>query len=294
MPSLLKGLRATRNNLAQALTRSDAKQALQELERGLLLSDAGTKATEHVIKEVEANIGRVFDSDQFTKVVNEVITSILLKLEHPTPTPTQKPHVILLVGTNGGGKTTTAAKLAHLELHQNHKVVLAAADTFRAAAQSQLSSWADKMGDNVHVVTANDPGAAAYSGVTAGLQRKANLVIVDTAGRQPTSKNLMNEATKIYRAIDKAMPDAPHECLLALDANTGQNALRQIEAFSEAVNVTGLVLTKLDSTARGGITLAISLTNPKPIRFIGVGEKVEDMTAFDANDFAEALFSQTA
>lgn len=291
MLSLFKGLSATRDKLRPVLDQVDSATALATLEESLLLADCGTSATNQIMTQVRAAVGKKFDMVQFATAVRKVTGSLLVNLQQPAHPWTTQPHVVLMVGTNGGGKTTTTAKLAHQAITAGKSVVLAAADTFRAAAVEQLQVLAERLANKVQVVTANDPGVAAYNAVSTAVQRGVDLVIIDTAGRQPTNQRLMAEASKIQRAVAKALPGAPHETLLTLDANTGQNALRQVAGFSAAVGLTGLVLSKLDSTARGGIVFAISCAHDLPIRYVGVGEQLDDLMAFDADSFTQALFA---
>jgi fused signal recognition particle receptor len=207
----------------------------------------------------------------------------------------EKPSVILVCGVNGAGKTTSIAKLAKRLVDDGHKVLLAAGDTFRAAAVEQLGIWAERIGcDIVKANMGEDPGAVAYNAAEAALARSADILIVDTAGRLQTKKNLMAELEKIGRVLDKKIPGAPHEVLLVLDATTGQNAISQAEHFNACVPVTGLFLSKLDGTAKGGIVVAIKEQLDIPVKFIGVGEQMDDVQVFDANDFVDALFVDAA
>lgn len=293
MSRLFQSLRNTRARLGSALSKKDAQTAFAELEEGLLLADSGTKATAAIIAKVRKQAGTHFELAEFGDAVRQVINSFIAKLEQPDPPWLTQPHVMLLVGSNGGGKTTTAAKLAHQALKQGKSVVLAAADTFRAAAAAQLQAWADHMAGDIRVVTDSEPGAAAFNAVAAGQQHNTDLVIIDTAGRQATSKTLMAEAQKIHRAVGKSMASAPHETLLILDANTGQNALSQVATFDATLGLSGLVLTKLDSTARGGVLMAIASNHDLPVRLVGIGEGINDCIPFDASLFAAALFVET-
>jgi fused signal recognition particle receptor len=217
--------------------------------------------------------------------------TLLTPLQLPLETNTHHPFVIMLVGVNGAGKTTTIGKLAKRLQSEGKSVLIAAGDTFRAAAREQLQTWGER--NNVHVVVqeGGDPAAVIFDAVNSAKAKGIDVVIADTAGRLPTQMHLMEEIRKVQRVIGKALPDAPHEVLLVLDANTGQNAIMQVKAFDDALKVTGLVLTKLDGTAKGGVIAAIARTRPIPVRFIGVGEQIDDLQPFNAEEFSEALFS---
>jgi fused signal recognition particle receptor len=221
----------------------------------------------------------------------DALAELLAPLEKPLMLGEHQPTVIMVVGVNGAGKTTSIGKLTHHLAAAGQKVLLAAADTFRAAAREQLSVWADR--NQVEIVSqeGGDPAAVSFDAVTAGRSRACDVVIADTAGRLPTQLHLMEELKKIRRVIAKADPSAPHEVLLVVDGNTGQNALAQVKAFDDALQLTGLIVTKLDGTAKGGVLAALARERPLPVYFIGVGEKLEDLQTFQAREFAQALLS---
>lgn len=266
---------------------------LEELETQLLQADAGVAATQGILEGLRARVrdGHLQDSGALRAALAEEITALLQPVAHPlTLDGTAKPFVILVVGVNGAGKTTTVAKLARR--YQNHglKPMLAAADTFRAAAVEQLKVWGERQGVPVVAQAAGaDPAAVAHDAWLAAKSRGSDLLMVDTAGRLHTQGNLMEELKKIRRVLARQDAAAPHECLLVLDAGTGQNALRQIEQFHAAVHVTGLVITKLDGTAKGGIIIAAAQRFGIPMRFIGIGEQADDLQEFNARAFASAL-----
>jgi fused signal recognition particle receptor len=270
----------------------------EELETVLLTSDVGVAPTEFLIDNLRARARRegFTEASQLKEALGELLLELLRPLARPLEVGTRKPFVIMLAGVNGAGKTTSIGKLAHYYQRQGKKVLMAAGDTFRAAAREQLIEWGAR--NNVAVVapTSGDAAAVIYDAVNAAIARGIDVVLADTAGRLPTQLHLMEEIRKVKRVIDKALPGAPHEVLLVLDANTGQNALAQVKAFDEALGVTGLVMTKLDGTAKGGVIAAIAHTRAKahprepiPLRFIGVGEGIEDLRPFDAEDFVAAL-----
>ncbi len=266
---------------------------LEELETQLLQADAGVAATQGILEGLRARVrdGHLQDSGALRAALAEEITALLQPVAHPlTLDGTAKPFVILVVGVNGAGKTTTVAKLARR--YQNHglKPMLAAADTFRAAAVEQLKVWGERQGVPVVAQAAGaDPAAVAHDAWLAAKSRGSDLLMVDTAGRLHTQGNLMEELKKIRRVLARQDAAAPHECLLVLDAGTGQNALRQIEQFHAAVHVTGLVIAKLDGTAKGGIVIAAAQRFGIPMRFIGIGEQADDLQEFNARAFASAL-----
>jgi len=257
----------------------------------LIRADVGVKTTEEIIDEVRALAATAAPrSTDFTRVISRR----LRRVEAMLAMGAVKPCVIIVMGVNGGGKTTTIAKLSRRFVTDGKKVLLAAGDTFRAAAREQLEKWAVKLGGLDIVTGSGDAAAVAYNGVSAGLARGADIVLIDTAGRLPTQKNLMAELAKTRRAVGKAMPGAPHELLLVLDATTGQNALAQLRQFSDAVGVTGVVITKLDGSSKGGFLLALAAQQPLPVRFAGVGEGDEDLVLFDAEEYAAALVGEAA
>jgi fused signal recognition particle receptor len=229
------------------------------------------------------------DASQLKEALAECLLKLLAPLAQPLDTGTHRPFVIMLAGVNGAGKTTSIGKLAKYFQGQGKSVLLAAGDTFRAAAREQLMEWGAR--NNVTVISqqSGDPAAVIYDAVQAAQARGVDIVLADTAGRLSTQAHLMEEIKKVKRVIDKALPDAPHEVLLVLDANTGQNALSQVKAFDDTLDVTGLILTKLDGTAKGGVIAAIAKAHPIPVRFIGVGEGLDDLRPFVAEDFVAAL-----
>ncbi len=295
---LKAGLARTRDTLntpiSELFTGGKIDEALyEELESHLLMADCGVTATQELLEDVRGQVSRsaLKDASELRGALRRAMTSLLSPLAKPFETGTHKPFVIMLAGVNGAGKTTTIGKLAWRLQSEGKSVLIAAGDTFRAAAREQLQAWGER--NNVHVIAqeGGDPAAVIFDAVNAAKARGIDVVIADTAGRLPTQLNLMEEIKKIQRVIGKAMPDAPHEILLVLDANTGQNAVMQVKAFDDALKVSGLVLTKLDGTAKGGVIAAIARTRPIPIRFIGVGEQIDDLQPFDAAEFSEALFS---
>jgi fused signal recognition particle receptor len=269
-------------------------EVLDELETRLLTADVGVEGTQQILEELRKKVARkeLDDVDKLIAALTDAITAILLPSQQALNISAQKPFVLLVVGVNGSGKTTTIGKLARRFADARKSVVLAAGDTFRAAAIEQLGVWAERAGAEIIQQQAGaDPGAVVFDAVTAARSRKADVVIIDTAGRLHSQSHLMDELKKVRRVIQRVEPSAPHEVLLVLDANQGQNALTQAQQFHEAVGVTGLVLTKLDGTAKGGIVIAIARKLGLPIRFIGVGEQAEDFGEFDARAFATALVS---
>ncbi len=301
---LEEGLEKTRAGLFSKLSRAVAgkdrvdDEVLDELEEVLVTSDVGVKTTLEVIRRIEARVAedRYVSTGELQGMIREEIAGLLLAnaperpadFEAPLP---NKPHVVMVVGVNGVGKTTTIGKLAHRYRQAGKGVVLGAADTFRAAATEQLEIWAGRAG--VPLVKQGhgaDPAAVAFDTLGAAKSRGADVVLIDTAGRLHTKLGLMDELTKVRRVMDRQVPGAPHEVLLVLDASTGQNALRQAEAFMAAVDVTGLALTKLDGTAKGGIAIGISNELRVPVKYIGVGEGLEDLQVFDRTAFVQALF----
>jgi fused signal recognition particle receptor len=270
------------------------EEILDELETRLLTADVGVEATQTILEELRKKVARkeLDDVDRLIAALTDSIASILLPVQKPLDISGQKPFVLLVVGVNGSGKTTTIGKLARRFADADKHVVLAAGDTFRAAAIEQLGIWAERSGaDIIQQQAGADPGAVVFDAVQAARSRRADVVIIDTAGRLHSQSHLMDELKKVKRVIQRVEPSAPHEVLLVLDANQGQNALTQAIQFHEAVGVTGLVLTKLDGTAKGGIVIAIARKLGLPIRFIGVGEHAEDFGEFDARAFASALVS---
>lgn len=263
----------------------------EELETILLTSDVGVNATVALLDDIRARVKRdaLSDTSQLKLALHDALLDLLAPLQIPLDTTPHQPFVVMMVGVNGAGKTTTIGKLAHFFQAQGKSVLIAAGDTFRAAAREQLQAWGER--NQVHVVASDgaDPAAVIFDAVQSASAKGIDIVLADTAGRLPTQLNLMEEIKKVQRVIDKALPGAPHEVLLVLDANTGQNAVAQVQAFHQALNVTGLVLTKLDGTAKGGVIAAIAKQQAIPIRFVGVGEQLDDLRPFAAQDFVEAL-----
>ena len=298
---LKKGLTKTRENFTHSIERLIIGYAdidddlIDELEETLLMADVGVKTTEMLIASVRKGIRNkdIQTPDDLIPFLEKEIVRILDSGESNTPMADQPPTVILVVGTNGVGKTTTIGKLSSYYRHQGKSVLLAAADTFRAAAIEQLEVWGKRA--DVQVIKhgeGSDPAAVVFDALQAAKARRTEIVIVDTAGRLQTKSNLMQELEKIYRVIGREVPGAPHETLLVLDAGTGQNAISQAELFSQAAPVTGVVLTKLDGTAKGGVTIGITAQLDIPIKWIGVGEGIDDLRPFHAEDFVNALFAK--
>ena len=266
-------------------------ELFEELEEILIMGDVGMPTAERIIRDLKSKIenDRITDVRQVRETMKDIVSGIVwggsyLKLR-------TKPSIILMIGVNGVGKTTTIGKLALRLKEQNRKVILGAADTFRAAAIEQLQVWADRAQvDLIKHAEGSDPAAVVYDTIQAGKARNCDVIIIDTAGRLHNKKNLMDELNKISRVIDRELPDASKEILLVLDATTGQNAVNQAKDFKEAAGITGIVLTKLDGTAKGGVVLAINNELDVPVKFVGVGEKIEDLQPFDADAFASALF----
>jgi fused signal recognition particle receptor len=266
-------------------------QLLEELEERLITSDLGVQTTMDLIRSISGKSSEISGPDQLKDVLKEKILELLNATMKPPQIIVNKPHVIMVIGVNGTGKTTTIGKLASRFSASGKKVLIAAADTFRAAAIEQLTIWAERAGvDIIKHKEMSDPAAVAYDGIEAAVARNADIVLVDTAGRLHTKKNLMEELKKIKRTISKKIPGAPHEILLILDATTGQNALSQARLFNDALDVTGIALTKLDGTAKGGIIVSICSTLDIPLNYIGIGEKIEDLQKFDPIEFVNALF----
>lgn len=302
---LEEGLEKSREGFLTKLSRAVAgkdtidDEVLDELEEVLIRSDVGVPTTLKIIKRIEERVARdkYINSSELQRILREEITTLLKQndankpADFDAPLP-NKPHVILVVGVNGVGKTTTIGKLANLYKLAGKSVILGAADTFRAAAVQQLTIWSERAG--VPIVQQGqdaDPAAVAYDAVASAKSRNADVVIIDTAGRLHNKTALMGELGKIKRVMSKVVEGAPHEVILVLDASTGQNAMQQAKAFTQAVDITGLALTKLDGTAKGGIVIGISSELDVPVKYIGVGERIEDLQIFDRVSFIEALFS---
>ncbi len=295
---LRDGLSATRARLGGGLAqlfsgRGPVDESLYEsLEELLLTCDAGVSATTHLIEQTRLRVRKAgsTDAEGVRQALKAALLELLVPLEKPLDVSTHRPFVILLAGVNGAGKTTSIGKLARLFRGEGRSVLLAAGDTFRAAAREQLDEWGRRNGVTVIAQESGDPGAVVFDAIQSGAAKGIDVVLADTAGRLPTQLHLMEELKKVKRVAAKALPGAPHEVLLVLDANTGQNALAQVKAFDDALGLTGLVLTKLDGTAKGGVIAAIARERPVPVRFIGVGEGIEDLRPFEAAAFVDALF----
>ncbi|MGB3450452.1 MAG: signal recognition particle-docking protein FtsY [Giesbergeria sp.] len=289
---LKSGLRKTGSSITTVFTGTRIDDALyEELEEALLLADTGVKATQHLLEDLKRRVkeSKTTDPAAVKGLLADALTALLRPLEKALVIGEHTPTVIMVAGVNGAGKTTSIGKLTRHLANEGASVLLAAADTFRAAAREQLGVWADR--NTVEIVSqeGGDPAAVSFDAVTAGKARGKDVVLVDTAGRLPTQIHLMEELKKIRRVVTKADATAPHEVLLVIDGNTGQNALAQVRAFDDALQLTGLVVTKLDGTAKGGVLAAIAQERPIPVYFIGVGEKLEDLETFNAREFAQAL-----
>jgi fused signal recognition particle receptor len=289
---LKAGLARTRDVLntpvSELFVRRKVDEALfEELENALLQADCGVQATQELVASLRKK--KVPDGEALKRALKDSLTELLSPLERRLEVRGGKPFVIMIAGVNGSGKTTSIGKLAKWLQSQGASVILAAGDTFRAAAREQLVAWGER--NNVPVVAqaAGDPGAVVFDALGAARARGSDVLIADTAGRLPTQLHLMEEIRKVKRVAAKALDGAPHEVLLVLDANTGQNSLAQVKAFDEALGLTGLILTKLDGTAKGGVVCAIAKEKPIPLLFVGVGEDIDDLRPFVAKDFAEAL-----
>lgn len=289
---LKSGLSKTSSNLTTLFIGAKIDDDLyEELESALLMADAGMDATQFLLDELKKQVKqhKLTEASQVKASLKTIFTAFLTPLEKPLELGRHQPMVMMIAGVNGAGKTTTIGKLAkHLQAHQQ-SVLLAAGDTFRAAAREQLTIWGER--NNVTVISqeSGDPAAVAFDAVSSAIAKGINVVMIDTAGRLPSQLHLMEELKKIKRVVTKGMDSAPHEVLLVIDGNTGQNALAQVKAFDDALGLTGLIITKLDGTAKGGILAAIAKTRPIPVYFIGVGEKIEDLQPFNAGEFVDAL-----
>lgn len=299
--NLKQKLQKTRNALTDGIKNlfslypRISDEVYNSLEELLIEADLGVNTSMFLIERLKEGVKKqgITEAEQIMPLLKAIMLEILKSGEHEINWDAEpQPHVTLIVGVNGSGKTTTAGKISAQLVKENKKVILAAGDTFRAAAGEQLEIWSQRSGaDLIRHQEGADPAAVAYDAVDAGIARKAHNVIIDTAGRLHTKVNLMEELKKVYRVIKKRMPEAPHEVLLVLDATTGQNALQQARIFTEALNITGIVLTKLDGTAKGGMIFGIQKELNIPIKLIGVGEGVEDLQPFDPNSFVDALFN---
>ena len=289
---LKSGLRKTGTSIQAVFVNAQIDEDLyEELESALLMADAGVKATEFLLEDLRRRVKATMatDAGQVKVLLADAIAELLRPLEKPLVIGQFTPTVIMVAGVNGAGKTTSIGKLTKHLAGEGCSVLLAAADTFRAAAREQLGVWADRNTVEIISQEGGDPSAVSFDAVNAGRARGKDVVLVDTAGRLPTQLHLMDELKKIKRVIAKADAGAPHEVLLVIDGNTGQNALAQVRSFDEALGLTGLIVTKLDGTAKGGVLCAIAREKPIPVYFVGVGEKLEDLETFDAREFAEAL-----
>ncbi|MGL5003124.1 MAG: signal recognition particle-docking protein FtsY [Casimicrobium sp.] len=291
LDKLKSGLAVTRNKLGLNVLFAGTldEDTLEQLESQLLMADCGMQATQHLLDDLRKRWKQAGGEGDPRKMLVDALTDLLKPLEQPFPERAEKPFVVMIAGVNGAGKTTSIGKLAKHLQQSGASVLLAAGDTFRAAAREQLAIWGER--NNVTVVqqAGGDPAAVMFDAVSAGKARGIDVVMCDTAGRLPTQLNLMDELKKAKRVISKAMDGAPHETLLVLDGTTGQNALMQVKAFDEALQLTGLIMTKLDGSAKGGVICAIAKERPVPLRFIGVGEGIDDLRPFSAREFAEAL-----
>ncbi|MCE1243718.1 signal recognition particle-docking protein FtsY [Oryzomicrobium sp.] len=296
---LFAGLTRTRSQLSGGLKSLFSRgkvddELLEELETLLLTADVGVEATQHLLDELKkkAKTGTLNTPEAIQQALADSVNGLLAPLEAPLDVGTHTPFVIMIAGVNGAGKTTSIGKLAKYFQGQGKSVLLAAGDTFRAAAREQLMTWGERNNVTVIAQESGDPAAVVFDAIAAAKARGIDVVLADTAGRLPTQLHLMEEIAKVRRVIQKADPSGPHEVMLVLDANIGQNAIAQVKAFDKAIGVTGLVVTKLDGTAKGGVLAAISRQCPKPVRFIGIGEAIDDLRPFTARDFTDALFGQ--
>jgi fused signal recognition particle receptor len=292
MTRLKAGLSKTSSNLSLLFVGARIDEDLyEELESALLMADAGMDATQYLLDGLRRKVKeeKLLDAAAVKGALKTLMIDLMRPLEKPLELGRHEPLVMMISGVNGAGKTTTIGKLAKHMQKYDQSVLLAAGDTFRAAAREQLMVWGQR--NNVTVISqeSGDPAAVAFDAVQSGKARGMDVVMVDTAGRLPTQLHLMEELKKIKRVIGKGMEGAPHEVLLVIDGNTGQNALAQVKAFDDALDLTGLVITKLDGTAKGGVLAAIARVRPVPVYFIGIGEKIEDLQPFKADEFVEAL-----
>jgi fused signal recognition particle receptor len=307
--TLDQGLEKTREGFFSKITKAIAgkstvdEEVLDDLENALVSADVGIETTVKIIEQIEQRVAKdkYLNTSELNRILKEEIQNILVAapqdssyVNYELPSG-HKPHIILVVGVNGVGKTTTIGKLAHNFKLAGKSVLLGAADTFRAAAVDQLTIWSERAG--VPIVKkdmGSDPAAVAFDTVNSGVAKNVDVIIIDTAGRLHNKAYLMDELTKIKRVIQKVIPEAPHEVMLVLDGSTGQNALEQAKHFTAATDVSALTITKLDGTAKGGVVLAIANQFRIPVKFIGVGEKAEDLLVFDKQDFVDSLFKLTA
>jgi len=296
---LKTGLSATRDKLGSQLTALLGRHATidaalyEELETLLLSCDIGVASTQHLLEQARLRASRegILDPAELRRVLRDCMVELLQPVAQPLSIEGARPFVLLVAGVNGSGKTTSIGKLAKYFQAQGKTVMLAAADTFRAAAVEQLKSWGERNNVPVIAQAKGEPAAVVFDALQSARSRGVDLLIADTAGRLPTQLHLMQELKKVKRVIASALPGAPHEIMLVLDANTGQNALNQVKAFDDALGLTGLTITKLDGSAKGGAIAAIVRHKPIAVRFIGVGEKIDDLQPFDAVEFVDALFN---
>ena len=294
---LKQGLTKSRDKMAKSLAGVFGggqidEDLYEELETVLITSDMGMEATEYLMKDVRNRVSLkgLKDGNELRGALKEALYDLIKPLEKPLVLPeTKEPFVIMLAGINGAGKTTSIGKLAKYFQAQGKSMLLAAGDTFRAAAREQLQAWGERNNVTVISQTTGDSAAVCFDAVQAAKARGIDIVLADTAGRLPTQLHLMEEIKKVKRVLQKAMPDAPHEIIVVLDANIGQNAVNQVKAFDDALGLTGLIVTKLDGTAKGGILAALASDRPVPVRYIGVGEGIDDLRPFDARAFVDAL-----
>ncbi|MCL2309506.1 MAG: signal recognition particle-docking protein FtsY [Proteobacteria bacterium] len=291
---LTAGLGLSRDKLTSALgnvlsRRTLDDDTLEELETALLTADAGIAATQHLLAELKQRYAKANAETDVKTVLRDALYDLLRPLQTENRAIDVNPCVVMLTGVNGAGKTTSIGKLTRRWQNEGHTVLLAAGDTFRAAAGEQLSVWGERNNVTVIAQQGGDPAAVMFDAIQAARARGIDIVLADTAGRLPTQSHLMEELKKIKRVIGRAQEGAPHEVLLVLDANTGQNGLAQVKAFDAAIGLTGLIVTKLDGSAKGGVLAAIAREHPIPVRFIGVGESIDDLQPFDAREFVEAL-----
>ena len=294
---LKAGLAKTRDKLGKSLAglfgggKID-EELYEELETVLLTADMGVDATVHLLKDVRERVSLkgLKDASELKGALKDSLSELISPLEKPLDIAGKRPFVIMMAGVNGAGKTTSIGKLAKYFQSQGKSVLLAAGDTFRAAAREQLIAWGERNNVTVIAQQGGDSAAVCYDAIQAAIARDIDIVLADTAGRLPTQLHLMEEIKKVKRVIQKALPEAPHEVVLVLDANIGQNAINQVKVFDDALGLTGLILTKLDGTAKGGVIAAIAKQRPVPLRFIGVGEGIDDLRPFNANDYIDALF----
>ena len=294
---LKQGLTKSRNHMAKSLAGVFGggqidEDLYEELETVLLTSDMGIEATEQLMREVRDRVSLkgLKDGNELRQALKDAVYDLIKPLEKPLVLPeTKEPFVIMLAGINGAGKTTSIGKLAKYFQAQGKSVILAAGDTFRAAAREQLQEWGERNGVTVISQAKGDSAAVCFDAVEAAKARQIDIVLADTAGRLPTQLHLMEEIKKVKRVLQKSLPDAPHEIIVVLDANIGQNAVNQVVAFDDALGVTGLIVTKLDGTAKGGVLAALASSRAIPVRYIGVGESIDDLRPFNAKDFVDAL-----